>query len=84
MTTDRDVEKFKRLLRSAEGMLYRRDGGQLTGRNDASSQATLRMRFDDMSALVKESDAVCEALDTNEKLAARYHRAERRWVGLPV
>lgn len=74
---------FTRKLRNLESAYRRLDGGQLTGRNSDSSDRTRAMQHADLAQLAR-TDSVCELLDADEKLAARWNRLERRGAGLPV
>lgn len=76
------VENFKRILSNLEGAYRRFDSGQLTGRNDSGSHGTRHMNFARLAELAL-TDSVCDALDADDKLAARWNRIERRNAGLP-
>jgi len=84
MPTTQNVDTFKRILRNLESALYRRDSGQLTGRNDSSSQQGLRGHLRRLHEMVLHCDDVADELDSNERLAARYSKAERRVYNLPL
>lgn len=79
MTTALDT--FTRTLRNLEGM--QRRASTLT-RNHASSEKTRDMNLRRLRDMVATSDEVCDALDNDPRLAARYNRAERKELGLPV
>lgn len=71
------VAKFEKSLRAVEGVHYRVSKGLLTGRNGNQTEAALRLHYGQLRELVRDSDEVCDALDSNEKLSKRYRRAER-------
>lgn len=73
--------RFMRTLRNLESVLYRQRTGQYTGRNTPADPTDY---VKSLHALVLCSDAVAGMLDSNDKLAARYNRAERRAYGLYV
>jgi len=77
------VEKFKRLLRNLESQQDRvaREG---YGRNARGTTDAMAFKVNELHRMVMRDDDVVDALDTDDKLAARYRRAERRFAGLPV
>lgn len=74
---------FVKKLTNLENAFKRLDRGELTGRNAVASDATRRMRYDELAELAR-TDAVCDLLDAYAYLAARWNRIERRMVGLPA
>lgn len=75
------TETFKRRLRNLESSYQRLDSGKLTGRNAAGSDGTRALNYRLLSELAR-TDEVCDALDADPKLAARWNRMERRQAGL--
>jgi hypothetical protein len=72
---------FTRELRNTESQYRRMDSGTLTGRNADASADSLSWKLRRLRDLAR-TDAVCDALDANPKLAARWNRIERRAAGL--
>lgn len=84
-----EVDSFLRKLRNLESMYRRLDSGELTGRNSDASDAGREHAYCDLANLYDEACAdddnpLPEYLDDNPSVAARWHRMERRCVGLPV
>ena len=75
------TEQFTRKLRNLEGMYHRMSN--LTGRNSESSDRTREMRFQELAAMAR-TDEMCDALDSDDRLARRWNRMERRHAGLPA
>jgi hypothetical protein len=80
-TMTQQTETFKRLLRNTESQLRNRKN--LTGRNAHGSQSSLNYKMQRLHELVR-TDEVCDLLDSDERLAARWNRVERQHVGLPT
>lgn len=74
------TELFKRRLTNLEAAWRNRSNWS---RNAAGSQAGAEYRYRLLREMAR-TDAVCDLLDNNPKLAARWNRMERRMVGLPV
>lgn len=77
------TETFKRQLRNLESAYRRFDSGELTGRNCTSSDRYRDAAYRRLADLAR-TDGVCDALDADSRLAARWNRLERRQVGLPA
>jgi hypothetical protein len=75
------VDTFKRELRNTESQYRRMDSGELTGRNADGSADRLNWKLNRLRELAR-TDEVCDALDADDKLAARWNRVERRAAGL--
>jgi hypothetical protein len=79
MTTTPDhTGYFLRRLRALESLLYRQSKGGNIRNREPDPRAYCRQMWE----LIKESDQLADRLDTDEKLAARFNRAERRAYGL--
>jgi hypothetical protein len=76
-------DAWRKALTSLEGM-QRRVAKVGYGRNAGSTEATMDWRYRQLQQGVLRSDAVCDDLDNDARLAARWSRAERRYVGLPA
>lgn len=83
------VSKFRRHVAALGGIYARMDAGTLTGRNAVSTDGTVRMHAEAARRLLREDAATWEAplcayLDSKHgsRLAAKWHRIERRYYGL--
>lgn len=86
MTTSAD--KFRKTLRNIEAIYRRLDSNVLTGRNSVSTEASLAKHVKTLRSLISEdahsdTSPLCDLLDSDAKLAARWDRVERRYYGLP-
>ncbi len=75
------TDTFKRELRNTESQYRRMDSGTLTGRNANGSSDSLDWKLNRLRELSR-TDEVLDALDADEKLAARWNKVERRAAGL--
>lgn len=78
-TDDQNVADFRRTLRNLQSLLYRLDHGLTGTRNRTPDPRAYAAK---LQALVGVSDAVCDLLDANARLALSYNAAERRAYGL--
>lgn len=83
------TETFTRKLKNLEGMWYRLDKGLSGGRNSASTEATMKLRYRELDDAIRadaqtEDAPLCTFLDNNPKLSERWNRLERREFGLPL
>jgi hypothetical protein len=77
LTVEEAERRFRRILRNLESFYYRQDhGGNVRNRPPDPVGYIMRCR-----ELFQECDALYDVLDQDEKLAARYNRAERRAFG---
>jgi hypothetical protein len=74
-----NAELFRRRLTNLEAAWRNRSNW---GRN-VGSQAGAEYRYGLLCAMARTGE-ICDLLDNNPKLAARWNRMERRMVGLPV
>jgi hypothetical protein len=82
-------ETFKRTVRNFEAVYRRLDRGELTGRNADATEATLEGHYRALKSaldaeLYVDDSPLFALLESDERLAARWNRLERRRVGLPV
>lgn len=75
-----------RLVDALAGCYYRLDKGVSGGRNSESTERTMRWHYtearDTLAADARTDDApLCTYLDNNQRLAEKWNRLERRWVG---
>ncbi len=88
-TLDRQLDRLERTTKSLDGMLYRLRTGQSGGRNSAATETGMRSAFERGRTELGEACALATDADDQpgtrfDRVARRWNRAERRYLGLPV